>query len=206
MQTDWTRHWRTMHGGLLWKFWVWRITRSYRKMLEGLNLENPSILELGSGSGSNSFYLAKLLDSKNVTLVDSNKKALRLSKELFKNSGLRLKLEAQELLKLKLKEKFDLVHSEGLIEHFYNKDRLEILRKHSQFCKKQGFMVIFLQYDCLQYKLFRKTFEILGKWIWDEEPLTKKEFYNYCKKLNWKILKELESPLMSEIGFLIQKA
>ncbi|HIH32677.1 MAG TPA: hypothetical protein HA227_00335, partial [Candidatus Diapherotrites archaeon] len=46
----------------------------------------------------------------------------------------------------------------------------------------------------------------LGKWIWDEEPLSKKEFYSYCKKLNWKILKELESPLMSEIGFLIQKA
>ena len=122
MKTDWVSYWKNY--SLFEKLWVCRITRAYKKLLNNVKINNVKILELGSGSGINSLIIAKKLKANKITLVDFNEKAIEISKEKFKNSSLNVKFLKRDILNLILKEKFDIIHSEGLIEHFYGNERL----------------------------------------------------------------------------------
>lgn len=87
MKTNWTKHWSSINS-LSWNMWVWRINRAYKKLLKNISLNDVEIIELGSGSGVNSLNIAKILKAKKITLVDFNKKALDISKKIFKDSDL----------------------------------------------------------------------------------------------------------------------
>lgn len=207
MKTDWTKHWKENYGNFSWKIWGWIINRAYKNLLKNVNLSDPKILELGSGSGINSLTISKILKAKEITLVDFNKKALEISKKLIKDSnlGLNVKYLYKNIFDLSLNEKFNIVHSEGLIEHFYGKNRLEVFGKHVEFCKEGGFIIIFVPYKSIQYNLFKWFCKKFNKWIWDEEAFSKQELYGLCKHFNLQILKEYTSPLLHQIGILARK-
>ncbi|MEM5812443.1 MAG: class I SAM-dependent methyltransferase [Candidatus Aenigmatarchaeota archaeon] len=207
METDWTRHWESNYGGLMWNFWRWRIKRAYRKLLNHTGMKSPTVLELGSGSGANSIAIAEILNSKEIMLVDMNEKALEISKKLAKDSGLLLNLSyiKQDILSLDLGKRFDIVHSEGLIEHFYGKERLKVFGKHVEFCREGGFVIIFVPNRNIIYSSFRLFFKMLNRWIWDEKALTKKQLRNLCAHFGLKIIKEYTSPLIHEMGVLAKK-
>ena len=152
MVMDWTKHWEKNYGNFFWRAWVLAITRAYKKLLKNINLNDAKILELGSGSGKNSSTIAKILKTKRITLVDFNEKALEISKELIgnSNSDLDVKYLKRNILDLNLNEKFDIVHSEGLVEHFYGKSRVEVFKKHVDFCKRDGVIIIFVPYKSLR--------------------------------------------------------
>jgi len=204
METDWTEHWN-MNNGISWNMWTWRIAYAYKKLLKNIKLNDVRILELGSGSGFNSLKLAKIFKTKEITLVDSNKKAISISKKIFENSGLKVNYLKKDVLKIDVKEKFDIVHSEGLIEHFYGKKRFATFKKHIDLCKEDGIVIIFAPYENINYKVFRSFYKKFNKWIWDEEPLTKEELHDLCEQFNMKILNEYSSPLIHEIGILLKK-
>lgn len=205
MKTNWTKHWKQNYDNFFWKTWEWRITSAYKKLLKNVKLNNVKILELGSGSGVNSLKLANVFKSKEITLVDSNKKALEISKKTFRNSNLNVNYLEKDILKLDLKEKFDIVHSEGLIEHFYGKERIAAFKKHIDFCKKGGFIIIFAPHENINYKIFRILYKKINKWIWDEKPLTKEQLHGLCKQFDIKIIREYSSPLIHEIGLLLKR-
>ena len=124
MKTDWTAHWKkTDNRSMSWRFWKWRISRAYEKLLKGIRIKDIKLIELGSGSGSNSLIISKIKKVREIVLVDSNKKALGISKRTFKGSDLKVRFLKKDVMKLKTREKFDIVHSEGLVEHFYGKER-----------------------------------------------------------------------------------
>lgn len=206
--TDWTTHWRKNYGNFAWKTGVWRITRAYKSLLKNVNLQNPNlkILELGSGSGINSLTMAKILKAKAITLVDYNELAIDISQQVLKNAAMHIKFLNNNILYLNLTEKFDIVHSEGLIEHFYGKDRMLAFQKHVDFCKEGGFIIIFVPYKSIQYNVFKWLYARRGRWIWDEEPFSKQELYKLCKYFDLKILKEYISPLIHEIGILAKRS
>ena len=87
MQTNWTKHWNDLNNSFVWKAGIWLQNRAYKNLLKHTTLKNPTIVELGSGSGANSLFLAQLLNSPKVTLVDFNKEGLAISKKLFKKAG-----------------------------------------------------------------------------------------------------------------------
>lgn len=203
MKTDWTDFWRKNYGGLLWETWKWRIARGYKGLLKATDLTNPKILELGSGSGINSLAMAKILNAKGITLVDFNEKALKTSRKVFKNAGFDVRYLNEDVVKLNLKEKFDLVHSEGLVEHFYGRNRKLAFKKHSDMSK--GFVIIFVPFRSAQYDIFRWFWARLGKWIWDEKIFSKEELYELSKSLNLEIIKSYNSPLIHETGILMKK-
>ena len=204
METDWTEHWN-MNNGISWDMWTWRIAHAYKKLLKNIKLNDVRILELGSGSGTNSLELAKIFNVKEITLVDSNEKALEVSKKTFRNSGLNVNYLKRDVLKLNLKEKFDIVHSEGLIEHFYDKKRSLIFKKHIDMCNKGGLMLIFAPYENINYKIFRLIYKTINKWIWDEIPVSREQLHNLCNEFRLRILNEYSSPLIHEIGILLKR-
>lgn len=205
MNTDWTEHWnRSNRNSITWNIWKWNIRKTYKDFLSGMNIKGSAI-ELGCGSGLNSLILSQVSNLDKITLVDSNEKAIEIAKNTFKGSGIKTEILKKDVLKIRPKEKFDIVHSEGLAEHFYGKDRQKIFKKHADLCKEDGKIIIFVPYDSMQYKVFRKAYSMFGKWIWDEVPFTREELFSICKRNKLKILKISSNPLMHEVGVLLQK-
>lgn len=206
MKTDWEEYWGR-YGDFFWKLGVWRKKAVYKHLLKNVGLKNPKILELGSGSGTNSLTVARTLNAKEITLVDFSEKALPISKRLVEESGMGLSVKylKKDVRRLYLKQKFDIVHSDGLIEHFYGKDMISVFKKHVDFCKDDGFVIIIVPYKSVQYSLLKLVYSILGRWIFDEEPLSRKELYRLFEKFNLEILREYTSPFLHKIGILARK-
>jgi ubiquinone/menaquinone biosynthesis C-methylase UbiE len=204
LKTDWAEHWKK-YNNFIWQIGSWRARQAYKRLLKYANFKNPTIIELGSGSGKNSLFLANTLESPEVVLVDFNDVSLKISKDFFQDSGIEVKFLKEDVLKLNLNDqKWDLVHSEGLIEHFFGEDRASVFKKHVDFCKDNGFVIIFVPCHNLRYALFKKAYEkIIGEWIYDEQEYTKEELRGLCRQFNLRILKEIY--LLHEIGIIAKK-
>lgn len=105
-------------------------------------------------------------DSK-ATLIDMEKENLEFSKKIAKENfsieEKRINCIRGNVFKIKQKEQFDLVHSQGLIEHFYPAN--EIIQKHIELTKKNGHVLILAPRNSFAYWNARKTLEaVKGKW------------------------------------------
>ena len=170
------------------------------RLLGSFSLEGKDILELGSGTGSNSLYLAKLHNARTVTLVDFSQKALRRVRERFYSCPV-IKIP-EDILKLSLQKEYDFVHSTGLIEHFIGKERLLAVKKHFQFVRPEGLVMIWVPIFSPAFKLIRKINHCLGI---KEIPFTKEELQLLCEKSNLKILREGKTVFGALYGILAQK-
>ena len=95
------------------------IWNAYLDLLRGIHFQEPiKIIELGCGTAYNTLQLTKLFRVDKVTLVDFNPNVLDITRK--KLSGLKCKKEflLHDLLSLDLSEKYDIVHSQGLLEHY----------------------------------------------------------------------------------------
>jgi len=215
LETDWAKEWdgwEEKYANIFWKalMWlpgVWVLNNACQKLLADVNLKNPKVLSLGSGTGSSSLIIARILQVEKMTLVDSDKKALAISKKLIQDSNLKIKVDYLEknILDLDLKERFHLVHSEGLIEHFYKDNRVKALKKHADFCQKGGYLLIFVPVKGIQYTILKQALSLFGRWVYEEKPFTKQELHRLFRKLNLEIVKEETFPWMHEIGVLLRR-
>lgn len=158
------------------KFFLDRVLNGYKALLTDAKLaKGVKIVELGSGTGFNSFRLAKLLSASKVVLVDFNDNALRAGKASF-GSDFNVKLVKGDVLTVNLSEKFDLVHSQGLIEHFQGDKFKQVINAHLRLLKKGGYLVVFYPTSKFLYPFVRRLMSLFNKWIFsDEVPLTKDE-------------------------------
>lgn len=127
------------------------------------------VLEVGSGSGQGSAYLA----SKGATihLVDISRKSLEFSKRYFAFRKLPVKLHQQNAFAMKfLKESFDYVWNGGVIEHFEDKDKVLMLKKMWKLVKPGGKLLITVPnaHD-LPFMVAKKILELRKKWAFGEE-------------------------------------
>lgn len=208
-QTDWKKQWSTWE-----KFYHsptrllfdWILNRTLKKLLENIKLRDGKILGLGSGTGTTSLIIAKIVRAREVVFVDREEKALKINQRLLRDFGLQVKARflQKNILDLNLEEKFEIVHSEGLIEHFYEDERILVFKKHVDFCQKGGMIVIFVPFKGVVYHLLTWFMGKLNKWPYIEEPFSKEEIRQLCQRFNLKILKEIT--LFHELGILAQKS
>ncbi|MDO8626919.1 MAG: class I SAM-dependent methyltransferase, partial [Candidatus Diapherotrites archaeon] len=154
----------------------WRYKRM-QALLKDANLQNAKIIELGSGSGVMSLKLSKEFNAE-ITLVDNSENALlfaqKIAKEVYGIKEKKIEYIQKDLFKLKDSKKFDLVHSQGLIEHFDPADK--IIEKHIDLAKKNGYVLILAPRSSPAYRAVRKVIEfVYGKWPFGfEKPVEKK--------------------------------
>jgi len=180
-KTDWDKY--DYKESFLGNVFLNSMWKGYMKLLSNVKLKKGlKILELGSGTAFNSFKLAKEFNASKVTLVDSNKEALVTGKKRFGNR-FNVKLVKKNVFDVKFNEKYDLVHSQGLIEHFQGNDLKRILKVHSNLVKKNGLIIIFYPTKTFMYLVAKKFMELVGKWIFsDEVPLKKEQVINLMGK------------------------
>jgi 2-polyprenyl-3-methyl-5-hydroxy-6-metoxy-1,4-benzoquinol methylase len=176
-------------------------TRKLKSLMEQFyraSLEEASILELG---GANSCFYDSLWCSfkpRTYTIIDNNEVGL----ERFKKNHPKSKntfLVKQDLLNEKnvLDQKYDIVFSVGLIEHFSPEETQKIIRSHFNFINPGGIVVIAFPISTWLYRTARKVIEYFGLWAFpDERPLTfaevNTEISKYAIKIheaiNWSII------------------
>jgi ubiquinone/menaquinone biosynthesis C-methylase UbiE len=169
--------------------------RHYRRLLEGVLPPEPRILELGAGSGVIPRRIVKEWGG-SATLVDSNEKA----RELFLSKtapGERLEYVLGDVLELELPPVYDLVYSDGLIEHFPHKER--VMAAHTRALKPGGHLVLFV--PCNSF-LFR-TITRFGPDMGYEERYTLPALVRLCGEHGLEVLRT--TSYFFEVGVLCRR-
>jgi len=135
--------------------------KQYRKLLKGIPLSAPRILELGAGTG---VIPQKLLSrfGGSAVLVDNNSKAFSLFQE-FRVEGLAVNYIREDVFTLDMCDEFDLVCSDGLLEHFDDADREKLIAIHRRAVKPNGFVVLFVPNDTSTMRFLNRRAPDFGR-------------------------------------------
>jgi len=151
--------------------------------------KKSDMAELGCGTSILLLQMHKYVNS--ITGVDLSKEALLLSDLNAKRQGVEnLKLLEEDCRKLKIKDhSFDLVWSQGLLEHFQCPE--EVLQEHIRICRQGGTVVISVparrSFFYVWYALTR-ILHVKRLWPWTEQDFyTKEDLFNMLKKLNYDV-------------------
>jgi cyclopropane fatty-acyl-phospholipid synthase-like methyltransferase len=208
MKTDWDtyhRNCRQLTVGRIPQYFHWK---AYRFLLNKIDYNKKiSILELGSGTGLNSLRMCEYLDIGKVTLVDSNPSALRMSRKLLSKFQIEKKFVETDVSEYQADERYDIVHSHGLIEHFSFSERNSLIKKHIDFAVPGGHVIIFVPTPLGNYKKFRRTCEFLRIWPFpDEIPIHREELIQELTKYDISIIAHIiYTVFYPTLGILVKK-
>ncbi len=183
------------------------ISRAVDRLMRGFQTDkmHPKICELGAGTAVVAKYLGDKYQG-DITVVDSNEEALRLSKETFKDYKNPYKLVASDVFALQGKvEPQDLVVSGGLIEHFVGDARDLIVKAHCDLVAPGGYTLILVPMTNLWYKVLNgfvfKHLHLLDEI--PEVPWSYEELSTSLAKFNFKIV--TKTTVISELGVLAKR-
>lgn len=169
--------------------------RHYRRLLNGALPPDPEILELGAGSGVVPRRIVREWGGR-ATLVDSNEKA----RELFLAGavpGERLDYILGDVLDISLPARFDLVYSDGLIEHFPEKER--IMAAHTRALKPSGHLLLFVPSNSLAFRTLTRFGPDMGY----EERYTLPALIQLCRDHDLEVLRT--TSYCFEVGVLCRR-
>ncbi|MFC2146221.1 class I SAM-dependent methyltransferase [Acidobacteriota bacterium] len=147
------------------------LTRLMRELLKGIDIKNPKILELGAATGFLSrWFLSQYGGS--TLLVDKSKASFKAYSDMKDDIKRFITYLNTDLFELELEERFDLVCSFGLIEHFI--DKRPVLAAHKKFVTADGMIVILVPLDSPLSRAFLEVHPELN--LGYRELLTEKEF------------------------------
>jgi SAM-dependent methyltransferase len=120
------------------------------------------VLEVGCGTAIDSLYLAERFEVDGYA-SDLAVQALRLAKKIQKGFSSRVRLLAADLTALPFgPETFDLVFSQGVLEHFRNP--AAAVEEQARVTKRGGFVIIDVPQTWNPYTLFKKYRLWRGNW------------------------------------------
>jgi cyclopropane fatty-acyl-phospholipid synthase-like methyltransferase len=176
----------------VWKLHHNEIFEIYQKILDKLEVKNPKVIELGCGSGELTARIIKKYGGK-ATLVDKSRNALLLSSKRFKKHRIKANLIEKDLLKFNTKKKFDIVHSEGLIEHFLGEEQKKIVEAHKKSVNKNGYIIISVPRPVWYYRMTKWLLEKINKWPFGfEKAMNKNQLKEVLKRCDLKVLQTFE--------------
>lgn len=145
----------------------------------------PTVVELG---GANSWFIDRVraaINPAEYACLDLNEKGLKLLEERYlpSNNVRGIRADALALTEEQKKQKFDVVYSVGMIEHFSEENTRKCIEAHFDICKPGGIVLITFPVPTLPYRTIRKFSEMLGQWYYyDERPLSFQEVCGVCDR------------------------
>lgn len=100
---------------------------------------NDKVLEIGSGPGENLVLINKITHSSVYGIENSPTRFVENTKYFAKNNIPLRNLFKEDFLKFKTSKKFDVVFSNGFIEHY--KDPEKVVAKQTEILKKGGILI-----------------------------------------------------------------
>ena len=200
---NWEAYAKSTSTALIRAHYFFTVWRNYRFLLNGLNIPQGSLLELGSSSGMNSLRLSRKYNLK-PTLVDLSKNALAMADQFYRQSKIIPILIQQDVVKLTLNKQFDFVHSHGLLEHFNPSVQPIVFHNHAKYVRPGGWLICWVPTPDVLYRISRWYLENTGQWIFGyEKPLLIKEFMSFFHQEELQIRKIRHPP--GWLGIAAQK-
>jgi len=191
---DWDKYAKNTSTPLIRAHYFFTVYRNYSFLLYRLPISPGTLLEIGSSTGQISLRLA-LRYQLTPTLVDTSGIALAYAESKFRLKGLSPVLIKKNVLKLNLDQKFDLVHSHGLLEHFPETTQEKVFHNHAIHVKQDGWLICWVPTSDLFYRINRFYLERTGQWIFGyEKPLILDDLLSLFKKENFKIRRICHMP------------
>ena len=201
--TDWNKyHKRTRIS----QRFLWTIWRAYSDLLRDVNFPEPiKIIELGCGTGYNTLQMTKLFPVDKVTLVDFNPGVLKDAQRRLSCLNCEKEFLLRDLFSLDLNEKYHIVHSQGLLEHYTPDEQRRLICLHRDLLTTNGITVILVPTPNLSYRLWRGFLEKLHLWIYpDETAISREEFKTALESSGLQILKMQRCHLI-ELGAVCRR-
>jgi SAM-dependent methyltransferase len=131
-QQVWDEGWTKHSGDFISKPAIDRLLKKYLPVDAGYNF-----IEFGSSPGNNLLYFAKTFRYK-VTGLDYA--GIKVTQDFLNKHNLLYTLIDEDMFKWKSEDKYDVVFSTGVVEHFDPIDT--VFNIHKNACKKDGYVVI----------------------------------------------------------------
>ena len=112
--------------------WFQKETNESIKMIQSAGIENPKIIDVGSGRSK---LLKNLIEIgyNHLTYLDISESALEKSKEFLGEQSNKVRWISKDILNFKTDEKFDIWHDRAVF-HFLNEENL--IRKYIEIVEK----------------------------------------------------------------------
>ena len=134
--TDWDQYHRRVRVS---QRFLWTVWRAYASLLRGFSFSGPiKIIELGCGTGYHTMQMTRLYPVTKVTLVDFNASVIEDTERRFAALECEKEFLLGDLFSLELNEKYHIVHSQGLLEHYTPDQRKELIRLHRDLLAPDG--------------------------------------------------------------------
>ncbi len=151
--------------------------RGKQALFEGLDLERPTILFLGAADGYEAMQLLAMYPGGHAVLVDYDEycRDVRFgcfpeaypflglnpatgAPKVWYRDEMAIEFEVADIRDLRYGREFDVVLSVGLLEHFPDRYKPEVLEMHRRFLKPGGVVIMTTPRVQLQSKLFYMLF------------------------------------------------
>lgn len=139
---------------------------------------NDNIIEFGSGTGVLALYLSTL--NKKITVLDKDKDMINLSKKYFLNKfkNGNIKYICEDIKSFKVKDKYDVCYSIGILEHYSDKQIIDLIVKQTKIS------------NYIIFGIPTKYFDENKKMYGNERYLPLNYWRNLIKKAGCKIIEE----------------
>ncbi|MFQ5944887.1 MAG: class I SAM-dependent methyltransferase [Anaerolineae bacterium] len=202
---DWARNWKrtsALPGAWqakgLWRRWFRRTVNSF---VDGIDLAGQRLIDLGAGTGDTGLHLIEDQGMAHATLVEFSPVAAAHIRR--RTQGAPVTLIQADLFTLELPDRFELVHSSMLVEHFFGLQRVDVFRRHAHLATESGHVLIFLPRRWLPGELLRRYNSLLGI---TERFFTEEEVRGICRQAGLEILSLRRIFLGMGMGLLARRA
>ena len=138
--------------------------RIVRNLLRVTDLKGKKVLEIGAGTGRDSFPL--LQHGAIVYQLDYAENSLRILKRAAREARLEGHILGGDTFRLPFHdESFDIVFHQGLLEHFRKPQAEALLRENIRVVKRGGFLLVDVPQRYHVYTLVKHLLMALGKWF-----------------------------------------
>jgi ubiquinone/menaquinone biosynthesis C-methylase UbiE len=143
--------------------------RIRRNLSRNMDLRGTRILEVGAGTGRDSFYMAQ--DGAELVLLDYSMNSLKIIKALLPNTD-HISAVGGDAFGLPFPDNsFDAVFHQGLLEHFREKDARRLLEENIRVIKPGGLLVVDVPQRWHIYTVIKHILIALNSWFagWERE-------------------------------------
>lgn len=135
--------------------------RTIRAIRSAMDVRNKKILEVGSETGRDSIYLAKL--GADCVLLDYVDASLETARRIADRQGVKVQTIQADARSMPFEDGFfDLVYSQGLLEHYA--DPLPLLKEQIRVLKKGGFLLADVPQKYHIYTVVKHILMLFGRW------------------------------------------
>lgn len=158
--------------------------------------KNAYFIELGCAPGGWMYYFHHFF-SLNVSGIEYAEEGVAIVKDNMKILGIDAEVVAEDIFEYETGNRYDVVFSAGLIEHFFDISLFTLIQKHKKFVKEGGYMIIlipnFKGWNYFYQKLINSknlkihNLDIMNLGFFDNliDDEFEKVFIGYAGKINW---------------------